>query len=1044
MTKRAIFFICLLFLLVLVGLRIGWVHLWDAPPSANIEQGVLDLRDTGLPEGDYLSLGGEWEFYPNQILIDRKKPTELMAAETKAHYIQMPGDWKDYLDELEHPDFFYGSYRLRILLPDSDERPYTIRVTSIPSATELFVDGKSIRRAGKPTDQIDTFEFQTYSYSATFVNSSSEIEIVLQFAAVDLSLTDGIITPLLFGSPKAITKHVWFNVGAQFTVCIVLLIHMVYAAVLYGLGIRQPSVLYFFLFLLSAALSLLVSVDRLLFSIILMDYEWIRTLQSLSYLFLSIFLYQFVKQLLPEYTNTRRLHYLSYAYYAYILFILISPGHWMVYTIYTTMLIAFIPYLIITNVAIRAILKGNKNAIFLLLGIIAGASSIFWGVFEDRMIVESIYYPIDTIITMLTFAAFWFKHYIQTSTEVRELSVKLQAADKRKDDFLTNTSHELRNPLHGILNITQSVLEQAGGKLDKTNKQNLELLAAIGRRMAFMLNDLIDLTRLKENDIRLSTQPLQLTAAANNTMDMLRFLSRNKPITFHNDIADDFPQVMADENRLIQILFNLLHNAVKYTNEGRITVSAQIHDTMAVVAVADTGIGIVEEKLQFIFKPYEQIDGMSTNAGGGIGLGLSICKQLVELHGGRLEVQSRLGEGSIFRFSLPLASTEASAVQEYRDWVVQSPALIKGGANHGFDNVQTLVEEQIVPPSVIDKNLYAPQGAEQPVRVLVVDDDPVNLMVLTNILSAERYEVTMASSGKDALKLLQVNVFDLIISENLMTNMSGQELTRQVRCQFSLSELPILLLTAQNRSKDIESGFQAGANDYMIKPVDTTELKIRVQALTDLKKAVRSQLLLEAAWLQAQIQPHFLFNTLHAISALSLVDVEQMQQLLDRFSTYLRTSFDFRNLEQLVPLDQELELVDSYLYIEKARFEDRLNVIWEIDTNRPVLIPPLSIQPLVENAVRHGVLKRANGGDIRIRIRVQEDQAVVSVIDNGIGMDEEQVKRLFTKTSVGGSGVGLYNTDRRLKQLYGTGLSVTSKPNQGTAISFTLTTNYTS
>ena len=155
---------------------------------------------------------------------------------------------------------------------------------------------------------------------------------------------------------------------------------------------------------------------------------------------------------------------------------------------------------------------------------------------------------------------------------------------------------------------------------------------------------------------------------------------------------------------------------------------------------------------------------------------------------------------------------------------------------------------------------------------MAVDDDPVNLKVLTNILSEDRYEVEIVTSGKEALKQLEQKEWDLIISDVMMPTMSGYELTRSIREKFSISELPILLLTARSNTEDIYTGFLAGANDYVTKPVDAVELNVRVHALTDLQASINERLGMEAAWLQAQIRPHFLLNTLNAIVSLSEID----------------------------------------------------------------------------------------------------------------------------------------------------------------------------
>lgn len=269
--------------------------------------------------------------------------------------------------------------------------------------------------------------------------------------------------------------------------------------------------------------------------------------------------------------------------------------------------------------------------------------------------------------------------------------------------------------------------------------------------------------------------------------------------------------------------------------------------------------------------------------------------------------------------------------------------------------------------------------------------------------------------------------------------MSGYELTRLIRERFMLYELPIILLTARSEREDIYTGFRAGANDYVTKPVDAMELKYRAWSLSSLKQAVNDRLRMEAAYLQAQIHPHFLFNKLNSITALSEIDSDKMRKLVEAFTFYLRISFDFLTAGKLVSLSRELQLVENYLYIEQQRFEERLQIEWDVNWDRDdVLIPPLTIQPLVENAVRHGILSMAKGGTLSIRIKSEAGAIRVTISDTGIGMNREQVAKLLSPVGKEERGIGLFNTHSRLTQLYGQGLHIQSEPGAGTAVSFTI------
>ncbi|MFD0868492.1 ATP-binding protein [Paenibacillus residui] len=506
-------------------------------------------------------------------------------------------------------------------------------------------------------------------------------------------------------------------------------------------------------------------------------------------------------------------------------------------------------------------------------------------------------------------------------------------------------------------------------------------------------------------------------------LDMLHFMTEGKRVRLVNRIPEQFPHVYADENRVIQIVYNLLHNAVKFTNEGEIAIRGVVKDGRAHIAITDTGIGMDEDTLRYIFEPYEQGDPGKTMVEGGFGLGLSICKQLVELHGGTLKVSSAPGQGSKFVFSLQI-SDSAAAQEESKTGVLKS-----------IDDARTVLAAASEAGSISSLQ-PGQENQSDPSRILVVDDDPVNLNVIYNILSSEGFDITAVTSGSEALSMLDTKEWDLVISDVMMPNMSGYELARSIRERYPVTELPILLLTARNRPEDIANGFLSGANDYVTKPADALELRSRVHALTEVRKSVRDRLRMEAAWLQAQIQPHFLFNTLNAVTALSEIDLGKMRDLIDELGNFLRNKFQFQYKDELAPVEDELNIVRSYLYIEQVRYDDRLRVAWEIGECKDLKIPLLTIQPLVENAIKHGIMKRSRGGNIVIRISHFDTYAEISVEDDGVGMDEARLQQILDRKPDSKSGVGLINTDRRLKRYFGKGLQIESMPGVGTKVFF--------
>lgn len=190
----------------------------------------------------------------------------------------------------------------------------------------------------------------------------------------------------------------------------------------------------------------------------------------------------------------------------------------------------------------------------------------------------------------------------------------------------------------------------------------------------------------------------------------------------------------------------------------------------------------------------------------------------------------------------------------------------------------------------------------------------------------------------------------------------------------------------------------------------------------------------ELKFLQAQIKPHFLYNSLNTIISISQYDIDKARELLRDFSQYLRRSFDFRGLSQLVPLKHELDLAKAYIQIEKARFEERLEVTLDIPEDQEIRVPMLMLQPIIENAIIHGILPQAEGGRIDVSVSREESFLIFKVKDNGLGMTEEEISRVLKQDE--NKGIGLFNIDHRLRKLYGLGLTIISYPDKGTEISW--------
>ena len=429
----------------------------------------------------------------------------------------------------------------------------------------------------------------------------------------------------------------------------------------------------------------------------------------------------------------------------------------------------------------------------------------------------------------------------------RQEAERLKQIDQMKDEFLANTSHELRTPLNGIIGITESIMDGATGEVSSKTQDNLQMVASSGRRLAHLVDDILDFSKLKNHEIVLREQAVSLRELVEVTLILSRPLVAESEVELVNGVEEGLPLVAADENRLQQILHNLIGNAVKFTRQGEVRVTARVVGERIEVAVEDTGVGIEADKLEKIFESFQQADASSAREFGGTGLGLTITRQLVELHGGQIEVTSIPGEGSRFSFRLPQWDGEVRAISA--DPADSRP--LAGVREHPLGSDYRPLNIPVPTPTggypaTEAAGLVALNSATEeagPVReVLCVDDEPVNLQVLENLLSLEGYRVRRANDGLECLEFLRQGLVpDLVLLDVMMPRMTGYEVARTIRADFPAHELPIVMVTAKNQVSDLVEGLSTGANDYLSKPFSKQELLARVRTHIDLSKAHKAE-----------------------------------------------------------------------------------------------------------------------------------------------------------------------------------------------------------
>jgi two-component system sensor histidine kinase ChiS len=971
--------------------------------------GALNLKNWEPARDGYLNLSGEWDFYWNRFLSYSEAKAGSTAPDLKAN---VPDVWNNYqLNGKNLPGFGYGTYVLHVTnVPNGTS--LALRMPPFSTAYALYVNDHLYSAGGKVGTDKDSFTAGYKPQVVEFTPAGQSFTLIVHVANFTYA-QGGMCYMIKMGTPEQIRNLDKTIADTDLFLFGALAIMSFYHMGSFLLRRDDKSNLYFVLICILLAGRTSISGDYLIIRLLpFISFESIIALDYLTLCWFSVFAIYVIKDLFPG-SKPDQIIRVSFIYAAVMtLIILLTPISFYSRLIYLIDTAAVMLGIYCMTLVAKAFLHGKKEAlIVLLISLMVFICAAFDMIFQTSM---SKYGYLIIVFTQPLIIA---ERFSLAYKNANELSQKLIKLSKVKDEFLANTSHELRTPLNGILSLTEAILK-GSGKLSESQRKRLTLIAGSSRRLAHLVNDILDYAKLKNRELTLNIRPIQITGLIETVIKVFQQIKTSQDYEILFEIPKELPPVSADENRVVQILYNLIGNAVKFTEKGFVKITVRTDGNMLEVCIADTGEGIAQDKLEDIFKSFEQADTSLTRRYGGTGLGLSITKHLVELQGGSIWVESILGQGSRFYFTLPLAdsSSEASA-----------PSI--------GDNLHTDAVSMQNPPVLIAESPDDENTKPDSQSILLVDDDAVNLQAAAAVLKLGGYKVTFAGSGKAALEeLAKPADYALIILDVMMPELSGYDVCRKLRENKTHLELPVLMLTAKGSTEDILLGFEAGANDYLLKPFEPEELLARVKTLTGMKASAEKAKAAEMAFMQAQIKPHFLFNALNAISSFCDTEPERAQQTIDAFSQYLRYSFDFKSLESHGTLERELIYVSSYLEIEKARFGNKLQVVFDIDNEVSVMLPVLCIQPLVENAVNHGLRKKSGHGIVTVSVKKIPGAVRIEVADDGQGISAEKLATLLEKDS--GRGIGLWNIDNRLKKLYGQGLNIESVVGRGTIVSF--------
>ena len=653
-----------------------------------------------------------------------------------------------------------------------------------------------------------------------------------------------------------------------------------------------------------------------------------------------------------------------------------------------------------------------------------------------------------------------FENITRLYQQMQHQNERLQELDRLKSQFLANTSHELRTPLNGILGLVEAILDGADGLVNDEQTRHLRMILESGAGLKELINNLLELSRLESGQLRLDIKRFNIANVIDAVMALLEGVARKKNVKLLRELPADLSDVYGDPEKIQRVLINLIGNALKFTEKGAVTVRVTDAGGHLQVEVQDTGIGISEKDLKVIFERFRQADGGDTRNYEGTGLGLSIAREIVRLHGGDIQVSSRVGQGSLFAFALPkqtFQQQEARAAAGSTE--ISAPEALPTPASAAKVPLKESAAVEAVYDLAKDPEFTEAVRGEGEL-VLVIDDNPVNREVIRTRLGMHNYEVTEAVDGVQGLEKVSEKKPALVILDLMMPRMSGYEFCKRVRTQYSHDDLPIIMLTAKTDMGDKVYGLQIGANDYISKPFQQEELLARVSVLLKIRR-MHEELRHWNAELESRVSlrtreledtqkqliqaekmatigtfaggiAHEINNPLTAVLTnaqilkmgtpnpedIELIDLieegaRRCQVIIKKLMKYARKEIEaspIREVSLKKVVDNVAAMLGYQLKNDNVELEIDKDEIGLVQGNEGELEQVFTNLILNARDAIHSA-KRTQGF-IRIQGAVKEGAICVEVIDNGCGIKQAHLTKIFdpfftTKDVGSGTGLGL-------------------------------------
>lgn len=743
-----------------------------------VENGVLDLRQADLAK-EQVPLTGTWAFYWGELLSPEEVP------EAVPDYFPFPELWNGATTTsgrlLESKG--YATYYLQVLLPA--RRPeLALRIKHVYSAGIMFVNGRRIAFGGEVgVDEATTSP--KWVPAIVQLPDTDTLDLVLQIANF-MHQKGGAREAIVLGSEHYLRGEANEVLAYDLLLAGTLIMTGLFFVGLYFFGQNERSAIFFSIFCLTFAYRL-VGADDYTFQIIHPDINWLLSLR-LEYLALfvpPIFFALYTHSLFP-------FRYRVNPFYVIVgistLFAVISvffPPEVFTSLVDAYLIILMAGILCAGYIYIRAFRSSLGGAKYALISSFVILMTFSYKIFTYAGAAEEI-----ELISFIGYLSFFFFQslilFFLFTSSLKRARDHAEHASKTKSEFLSMMSHEIRTPMNAVVGLTNYLIED---NPSISQKEILDTLRFSAKNLLVIIDDILDFSKIEANKIEFEYTPVNIRDLISSLKRVFSPIAIDKNLEIHFDCDPAIPEyIECDQTRTSQVLTNLISNAIKFTQEGAIRVGLSLESLEGNKAtikfqVKDTGIGIEQDRLESIFQSFTQANTSTTRQYGGTGLGLTITRKLLNLQGSELYLWSEVGKGSEFWFS-----------QEFRV----------------ADNVLKHDEKE------------ERKKLQLPVRILLVEDNQINVMVATKFLSKWGADVAVAQNGQEAIRMVYAETFNIILMDLQMPVMDGYEAALEMR-KMGI-ETPIIALTASALADDQKRIKSSGMDDFIVKPFDPDRL----------------------------------------------------------------------------------------------------------------------------------------------------------------------------------------------------------------------------